>query len=289
MTKAELIEAVAEQANTSKADAERTVDAFFDVVVSRAKAGDKVAWPGFGSFSTTCRAARTDATPDGCAVNVKASTGEVQRELRAEGRAEQVAPDRQTEDTVVTARRHRPRRRRRRRAPAKKTAAAKKAPAKKAPAKTVARKAPDKRTVAKKAPAKKAVASGRRPRRHRRSARRPRRRWPRRLSPRRRPPGGWPGRLRPRRPEPLQPQHRGAPLPGRTTSRELRLPAGARARMVARLGGPVAPAMGGGHRSLMRLNSSAAWPARRPLSANRSRTRWRKASSWPSSRAFIVD
>jgi hypothetical protein len=25
------------------------------------------------------------------------------------------------------------------------------------------------------------------------------------------------------------------------------------------------------------------------LSANRSRTRWRKASSWPSSRAFIVD
>ena len=75
MTKAELIEAVAEQANTSKADAERTVDAFFDVVVSHAKAGDKVAWPGFGSFSTTRRAARTGRNPQtGAPVNVKAST-----------------------------------------------------------------------------------------------------------------------------------------------------------------------------------------------------------------------
>ena len=75
MTKAELIEAVAEQANTSKADAERTVDAFFDVVVSRAKAGDKVAWPGFGSFSTTKRAARTGRNPQtGAAVKVPAST-----------------------------------------------------------------------------------------------------------------------------------------------------------------------------------------------------------------------
>jgi len=75
MTKAELIEAVAEQANTSKADAERTVDAFFAVVVARAKAGDKVAWPGFGSFSTTRRAARTGRNPQtGAAVEVKAST-----------------------------------------------------------------------------------------------------------------------------------------------------------------------------------------------------------------------
>ena len=54
MTKAELIDAVAEQAGTSKADAENEPsDAFFDVVVDDAKKGDKVAWPGFGSFSTT--------------------------------------------------------------------------------------------------------------------------------------------------------------------------------------------------------------------------------------------
>jgi DNA-binding protein HU-beta len=75
MTKAELIDAVAEKAGTSKADAERTVDAFFEVVVDNAKKGDKVAWPGFGSFSTTRRAARTGRNPQtGAPVNVPAST-----------------------------------------------------------------------------------------------------------------------------------------------------------------------------------------------------------------------
>ena len=47
----------------SKADAERTIGAFFDLVVAGAKKGDKVAWPGFGSFSTTKRAARTGRNP----------------------------------------------------------------------------------------------------------------------------------------------------------------------------------------------------------------------------------
>ena len=75
MTKAELIDAVAEKAGTSRADAERTVDAFFEVVVDNAKKGDKVAWPGFGSFSTTRRAARTGRNPQtGAPVNVPAST-----------------------------------------------------------------------------------------------------------------------------------------------------------------------------------------------------------------------
>ena len=37
MTKAELIDAVAQKADISKADAERTVDAFFEVVVDNAK------------------------------------------------------------------------------------------------------------------------------------------------------------------------------------------------------------------------------------------------------------
>jgi DNA-binding protein HU-beta len=75
MTKAELIDAVAEKADISKADAERTVDAFFEVVVSQAKNGDKVAWPGFGSFSTTRRAARIGRNPQtGAPVNVPAST-----------------------------------------------------------------------------------------------------------------------------------------------------------------------------------------------------------------------
>jgi DNA-binding protein HU-beta len=64
MTKAELIDAVASAAGVSKADAERTVQAFFDVVVSTTKKGDdKVAWPGFGSFSTSSRPARTGRNP----------------------------------------------------------------------------------------------------------------------------------------------------------------------------------------------------------------------------------
>ena len=75
MTKAELLEAVADAAGVSKADAERTVGAFFDIVVSSTKGGDKVAWPGFGSFSTTQRPARTGRNPPtGEPVAIKAST-----------------------------------------------------------------------------------------------------------------------------------------------------------------------------------------------------------------------
>ena len=75
MTKAELIEEVAKQAECTKADAERTLTAFFDLVVASTKKGEKVAWPGFGSFSTTARKARTGRNPQtGAAVTVPAST-----------------------------------------------------------------------------------------------------------------------------------------------------------------------------------------------------------------------
>lgn len=75
MTKAELIDAIAESAGVTKADAERTVQAFFDIVVQKAKQGDKVAWPAFGSFSTTERAARTGRNPQtGAEVQIPAST-----------------------------------------------------------------------------------------------------------------------------------------------------------------------------------------------------------------------
>ncbi len=74
MTKAELIDAVAQKAGVSKADAERTVGAFFELVVASAKKGDKVAWPGFGSFSTSKRKARTGRNPQtGAPVQVPAS------------------------------------------------------------------------------------------------------------------------------------------------------------------------------------------------------------------------
>jgi DNA-binding protein HU-beta len=74
-TKAELIDAVADAAGVSKADAERTLGAFFDHVVEATKKGEKVAWPGFGSFSTTKRSARTGRNPQtGAPVQIKAST-----------------------------------------------------------------------------------------------------------------------------------------------------------------------------------------------------------------------
>jgi len=74
MTKAELIDAVAQNAGVSKVDAERTIGAFFELVVSSAKKGDKVAWPGFGSFSTSKRKARTGRNPQtGAPVQVPAS------------------------------------------------------------------------------------------------------------------------------------------------------------------------------------------------------------------------
>ncbi|MFZ8998119.1 MAG: HU family DNA-binding protein [Ilumatobacteraceae bacterium] len=75
MTKAELIDAVADAAGVSKADAERTIAAFFDTVVSSTMSGDKVSWPGFGSFSTTKRPARTGRNPQtGEPVKIAAST-----------------------------------------------------------------------------------------------------------------------------------------------------------------------------------------------------------------------
>jgi DNA-binding protein HU-beta len=75
MTKAELIDKVAGDAGVSKADAERVIGAFFDNVVKSAKKGDKVAWPGFGSFSTSKSAARTGRNPaTGEPVNIAAAT-----------------------------------------------------------------------------------------------------------------------------------------------------------------------------------------------------------------------
>ena len=74
-TKAELIDTVADTAGVSKADAERTLGAFFDYVVAETKKGEKVAWAGFGSFSTTKRSARTGRNPQtGAPVQIKAST-----------------------------------------------------------------------------------------------------------------------------------------------------------------------------------------------------------------------
>jgi len=63
MNKSELIEAVAQSADISKAAATRAVDAFVDNVVQALKEGDQVTLVGFGTFLVRERAARTGRNP----------------------------------------------------------------------------------------------------------------------------------------------------------------------------------------------------------------------------------
>ena len=63
MTKAELINAMAEKAGTSKAAAKRFLDAFTGTVADALKGGDKVTLVGFGVFSVTERKARKGRNP----------------------------------------------------------------------------------------------------------------------------------------------------------------------------------------------------------------------------------
>lgn len=74
-TKAEVIDAVAQASGVSKVDAEKAIAAFFDVVTKTSKKGEKVAWPGFGSFSTSKSKARVGRNPQtGEPVKIAAST-----------------------------------------------------------------------------------------------------------------------------------------------------------------------------------------------------------------------
>jgi len=75
MTKADLLAAVSAKTNVSSAEADRVIQAFVDLVVDSASKGEKVSWPGFGSFSTSKRQARTGRNPrTGEPVQIAAST-----------------------------------------------------------------------------------------------------------------------------------------------------------------------------------------------------------------------
>ncbi len=63
MNKKELIDAMAEGAETSKATAEKVFNAFVDAVTKTIKNDEKVRIVGFGTFSLTHRAARTGRNP----------------------------------------------------------------------------------------------------------------------------------------------------------------------------------------------------------------------------------
>lgn len=74
MTKSEFVAAVAEKAGLTKAAAAEAVDAFVGTVTDVLKAGDKITFPGFGTFSVSERAARKGRNPQtGAELQIAAS------------------------------------------------------------------------------------------------------------------------------------------------------------------------------------------------------------------------
>lgn len=63
MNKAELVEAVAQKAATTKKEAEVIVTATFDAIVEAVSQGDKVTLVGFGSFEPRSRKEREGRNP----------------------------------------------------------------------------------------------------------------------------------------------------------------------------------------------------------------------------------
>jgi len=63
MNKSDLVDAIADSAGLSKADAGRALDAVVDTVTASLKRGDSVSLVGFGTFTVRDRAARTGRNP----------------------------------------------------------------------------------------------------------------------------------------------------------------------------------------------------------------------------------
>ncbi|AHY60079.1 DNA-binding protein HU-beta [compost metagenome] len=63
MNKTELIDAVAEAADLTKAESNRAVDAVIASITKALKGGDAVTLVGFGTFQVRARAARTGRNP----------------------------------------------------------------------------------------------------------------------------------------------------------------------------------------------------------------------------------
>ncbi len=74
MNKSELIDAISESADISKADAGRALDATLEAIEGALKSGDTVSLIGFGTFSVKERAARTGRNPQtGAPIQIAAS------------------------------------------------------------------------------------------------------------------------------------------------------------------------------------------------------------------------
>jgi DNA-binding protein HU-beta len=63
MNKSDLVDAIADSAGLSKADAGRALDAVVDSITSALKGGNSVSLVGFGTFSVRDRAARAGRNP----------------------------------------------------------------------------------------------------------------------------------------------------------------------------------------------------------------------------------
>lgn len=63
MNKSELIDAVAKQADITKVDAAKAIDATTAAITKALKKGDTVTLIGFGTFKVSARAARTGRNP----------------------------------------------------------------------------------------------------------------------------------------------------------------------------------------------------------------------------------
>ena len=73
MNKKELVEEMASEAGISKADAEKALNAFTGCVTKTLKKKDKLTLVGFGTFSTSERAARKGRNPQtGKTINIPA-------------------------------------------------------------------------------------------------------------------------------------------------------------------------------------------------------------------------
>lgn len=74
MNKAELVSAIADTGELSKADAGRAIDALIEVIKKGLKKGDTITLVGFGTFSVRKRAARQGRNPQtGATIKIKAS------------------------------------------------------------------------------------------------------------------------------------------------------------------------------------------------------------------------
>ncbi|HPK09927.1 MAG TPA: HU family DNA-binding protein [Saprospiraceae bacterium] len=75
MNKGDLINAVAESAGITKAQAGDAVSAVFDSIEKSLKSGDKAAFVGFGTFSTVNKPAREGRNPStGKTIKIPAKT-----------------------------------------------------------------------------------------------------------------------------------------------------------------------------------------------------------------------